>query len=195
MTGYDDPLAALHSAWCDGTASDADLFRALAGSMRRSARRAVDITLLERPNEEDVDEALTIAFLELLRNGPGVVNQSLRGLANKIAYRRGQDVARKLIRQREQIDNIRWELEAVTPTAADEEEHERLERLYEQLEECMHELTDAQQDVINSVVRGQESLSDWSSKRGVTYEAGRRMQSRALTKLRDCLTARRDARQ
>lgn len=190
MTAHDDPFAALLDDWRDDRASDADLYRALSDSMRRSARRALDITLLERPNEDDVDEAVTIAFLELLRNGPGAVNRSLRGLANRIAYRRGQDVGRKLIRQREQIEDVRRELEVVAPTAVEETEHERLEQIYDQLEACMNELTDAQRDVIDSVVRGQESLSDWTSQRGVTYEAGRRMQSRALKKLKDCVMAR-----
>lgn len=158
--------------------------------MRRAARRGLRQVLSERPSEHDVDDALETAFRELLEKGPDAIKKSLRGFASAIAYRRGQDLARKLIRARERIPQANWRLEDITPTLADEQSYERREHLLERLDDCMMTLTDDQRDLIENVVKPHRSLSSWTTHRGVTYEAGRRMRNRALEKLKLCLEAR-----
>ena len=103
MASQDDPFAALLEAWHSDTTTEADLFRALADPMRRAARKGLRNILAQRPNEDDVGEAVYDAFVILIKKGPGAVTRSLRGFASAIAYRRGQDRGRALIREREAI--------------------------------------------------------------------------------------------
>ena len=155
--------------------------------MRRAARRALREGLAERPNEDDVDEAVVRAFRTLLQKDPDEVKRSLRGYASAIAYRRGQDRARKLVRERERIKQTNWQLKVITPTPSDQEDHERRERTLDLLSDCMATLKDNQRNLIEEVVQQQVPLSDWSARRGTSYEAGRKMRIRALKKLKDCL--------
>jgi len=192
MADPDESLAALHESWREGTAGRRELFRALADTMRRGARRGLSITIMRRPNEDDVHEAMSTAFNELLRNGSDAPTHSLRGCAYSIAYRRGQDQGRKLNRERKRIRPLSWRDEVTMPAAADEKESERRERLFDHLDDCKRTLTDAQRDVIESVVQGQVSLSDWSAQRNISYEAGRRTRVRALKRLKECLGAQLD---
>lgn len=67
-----------------------------------SARQGIGSITSSDPHPQDVEDAVYDAFLELERQDPaGVV--SIVGLAKMIAYRRGQDTGRKIIRVREQV--------------------------------------------------------------------------------------------
>ena len=193
MASQDDPFAALLEAWHSDTATEGDLFRALADPMRRAARKGLRNILAQRPNEDDVGEAVYEAFVTLIGKGPGAVTRSLRGFASAIAYRRGQDRGRTLVREREAVARHAWQIQAISPETADEDEHEAREQRLDRLRGCMPALTEAQRDVIKSVIQEQVSLSNWTDQRGVSYEAGRRMLNRGLKRLHDCISAQSDA--
>jgi len=57
------------------------------------------------PDPHDVEDAVFRAFLDLEGKDPAKVT-SLVGLTKKIAYRRGQDVGRDIVRRREQIREL-----------------------------------------------------------------------------------------
>lgn len=163
-----------------------DLYVQLRDPMRRAARRGIRQLLGDAPDPEDVDEALFKAFTELLEK-VDAVQKSLEGFACSIAYRRGQDRARAIIRQREQLKNHAWEIHNVQVEAGDELRAAAQERLLAHALECMEVLTAEQREVIEATLQRQASLSDWTASRGTTYEAGRRMRERGLESLRRCV--------
>lgn len=192
MAGHsDDDAEALLAAW--HAHKDAEgLFCALRDPMRQAARQGIRRILRRTPDEADVDDALFKAFKEVLEED-SEVGRSTLGFAKIVAYRRGMDRARSIIREREQIKNQAWELDQRRVTAADALAAAARERLLHYAGPCMDSLTAEQRDVIEATVQRQESLSDWVAARGTSYEAGRRLRGRGIAALRRCIEAKRAA--
>jgi DNA-directed RNA polymerase specialized sigma24 family protein len=187
MTGHsDDELEGLLAAW--RTREEAtELFRELRDPMRRAARRGIRRVLGNTPDPADVNDVLLKAFKEVLGADPATIERSLLGFACTVAYRRGMDKARAIIREREKINAQAWQIEQLRIDAADEVAAAHRERLLRYAEDCMSTLTPEQRDVLEATVQRQESLSNWAATRGTTYEAGRRMRLRALAALARCV--------
>jgi hypothetical protein len=95
-------LEALLEDWRGGRADGADLYPALRQAMYQAARQGIGVITSSDPDPQDVEDAVYDAFCELEQQDPVNV-VSVVGLARKIAYRRGQDAGRKIVRRREQI--------------------------------------------------------------------------------------------
>lgn len=175
--------------WRAGRAQTVDLYRALRGPMYRAARQGVRSITAQRPDTQDVEDAVFTAFKKLEQKDPATVT-SIVGLARRIAYRRGQDRGRAAVRRREQIaqameDPTIVEAMAVTePEIAAEAERERL---YVRATACLDELTPDQADVVRATVMGDEGLSDWAFRNGKSHQAASRQRDRALKALARCI--------
>lgn len=165
----------------------AELFLELRDPMRRAARRGIRRVLARAPDPADVDDVLLKAFKEVLAADREGNVRSLIGFACTVAYRRGMDKARSIIRERRQIKQQARAIHQLQIEAADEVAAAHHERLLGFAEDCMSTLTPDQRDVVEATVQRQESLSNWVTARGTTYEAGRRMRERALASLRRCV--------
>src|SRR5436309_12626792 len=95
------------------------LFAALRDPMRQAARQGIRRILRRTPDEADVNDVLYKAFKEVLEDDSEEVRRSPLGFAKVVAYRRGMDRARSIIREREQIKNQAWELDQRRVTAVD----------------------------------------------------------------------------
>jgi hypothetical protein len=101
QVGTDDEE--LLDSWRQGRVRD--LYMAVRAPMRQAASQGIASITASRPDPHDVEDAVYDAFTELeLRNPASVV--SVVGLAKKIAYRRGQDTGRKIIRRREKMHKL-----------------------------------------------------------------------------------------
>ena len=193
MAGHgDDDVEDLLAAWHAHREAE-KLFVALRNPMRQAARQGIRRILCRDPDEADVDDVLFTAFKEVLGDDSEEARRSPLGFAKVVAYRRGMDRARFIIREREQIKNHAWELNQRRVTAADALAAAERERLLRYAEDCMGGLTVEQRDIIEATVQRQESLSDWVAARGTSYEAGRRLRGRGIAALRRCIEARRAA--
>jgi hypothetical protein len=193
MAGYSDHDAEdLLAAWNAHREAE-KLFAALRDPMRQAARQGIRRILRRTPDEADVNDVLFKAFKEVLEDDSEEVRRSPLGFAKVVAYRRGMDRARCIIREREQIKDQAWELDQRRVTAADARAAAERERLLRYAEDCMGGLTAEQRDVIEATVQRQESLSDWVAARGTSYEAGRRLRARGIAALRRCIEAKRAA--
>jgi hypothetical protein len=184
----EDLLAAWHA---HGQAEE--LFIALRDPMRQAARQGIRRILRRTPDEADVDDAVVKAFKEVLASDAEEAKRSPMGFAKVVAYRRGMDRARSIIREREQIKNQAWELDQRRVTTQEAAAAEERERVLRYAEDCMDSLTAEQREVIEATVQRQESLSDWVAARGTSYEAGRRMRGRGIAALRRCIEMKRAA--
>jgi DNA-directed RNA polymerase specialized sigma24 family protein len=184
----DDDAEDLLAAWHARKEAE-KLFAVLRDPMRQAARQGIRRILRRTPDEADVNDVLFKAFKEVLEDNAGEVRRSPLGFAKVVAYRRGMDRARSIIREREQIKNQAWELDQRRVTAADTLAAVERERLLRYAEDCMDRLTAEQRDVIEATVQRQESLSDWVAVRGTSYEAGRRLRARGIAALRRCIEA------
>jgi hypothetical protein len=169
MAGHsDDDAEDLLAAWHAHSEAE-ELFAALRDPMRQATRQGVRRILGQTPDEADVNEALFKAFREVLEDDSEEVRRSPMGFAKVVAYRRGMDRARSIIRRREQIKDQAWEIDQRRVTAADALAAAEREQLFGYAEECMDGLTAEQRDVIEATVQRQESLSDWVAARGTSY--------------------------
>jgi hypothetical protein len=193
MAGHrDDDAEDLLAAWhVHGEAEK--LFAALRDPMRHAARQGIRRILRRTPDEADVNDALFKAFTKVLEDDSEEARRSLLGFAKVVANRRGMDQARSIIRSREQIKSQAWALDQRRVTAADVLAAAERERVLRYAEDCMDGLTAEQREVIEATVQRQESLSDWVTRRGTSYEAGRRLRGRGIAALKRCIEAKRAA--
>jgi DNA-directed RNA polymerase specialized sigma24 family protein len=193
----DDELDWLHDRWRRGDRDDRALFVELRGPMRRAANAGIRRMTSSRPNAEDVDEAVLVAFRELLGRDPHEIH-TLVGLAARMALRRGQDIGRRLNRRRELPDIDAIGADAHDRAALDPEdellEAERAadrELLYRLALECVAALVPGQAEVVEAtVLRGQE-LADWAKQKRKSYQAAHKQRSKALHALLRCVNAKR----
>jgi DNA-directed RNA polymerase specialized sigma24 family protein len=175
--------------WRAGRAQTADLYRALRGPMYRAARQGVRSITAQRPDTQDVEDAVFTAFKELEQKDPATVT-SIVGLARRIAYRRGQDRGRAAVRRREQIAQAMEDPTIVEAMAVTEQEvaaEAERERLYVRAAACLDELTPDQADVVRATVMGDEGLSDWAFRNEKSHQAASRQRDRALKALARCI--------
>jgi RNA polymerase sigma factor (sigma-70 family) len=189
-------LEALLEDWRRGRADGADLYRALREAMYQAARQGIGMITSSDPDPHDVEDAVYSAFRELERQDPAFV-VSLVGLAMKIAYRRGQDAGRRVVRRREQIRDMLAD-RAVTAEVQFRDDDVRAAADQEVLAGhalgCLEALTDEQRDVVRATLMDRESLSNWALRTGKTHQAASRQRSRALESLRRCTEVKRSGR-
>jgi DNA-directed RNA polymerase specialized sigma24 family protein len=175
--------------WRTGRAQTADLYAALRSPMYRAARQGVVSITSQRPDPQDVEDAVFTAFKELEQKDHTTVT-SIVGLARRVAYRRGQDRGRAAVRRREQIERAMDDpafIEATTVTEAEVAHEAKRERVYEQAMRCLEELTEDQAAVVRATVMGDEGLSDWAFRNGKSHQAASRQRDRALKALARCI--------
>lgn len=175
--------------WRAGRAQTADLYAALRSPMYRAARQGVVSITSQRPDPQDVEDAVFTAFKELEQKDPTTVT-SIVGLARRIAYRRGQDRGRAAVRRREQIERAAADpafIEATTVTEKEIAVEAASERVYAQAMRCLDELTADQAAVVRATVMGDEGLSDWAFRNGKSHQAASRQRDRALKALARCI--------
>lgn len=187
---------ALLEDWRGGRADDADLYRALREGMYQAARQGIGMVTSSDPDPHDVEDAVYSAFCELEQKDPANV-VSLVGLARKIAYRRGQDAGRRVVRRREQVRDT-WADRVVAAEVQFRDDDVRAAADQEVLAgdalDCLKALTDEQRDVVRTTLMGRESLSNWALRTGKTHQAASRQRSRALESLRRCIELKRSGR-
>jgi DNA-directed RNA polymerase specialized sigma24 family protein len=179
----------LLDAWRQGRAERRDLYQVVQAPMRQAARQGIGSITASRPDPQDVENTVYDAFIELEQKDPARV-VSLVGLAKKMAFRRGQDAGRKIIREREQMNKMAIDL----ATTADPEFHDddvraaaAQEVLTERALDCMEGLPEEQRDVVQATIMERESLSDWALRTGKSHQAASQQRARALAALRRCV--------
>ncbi|MEU4254373.1 hypothetical protein AB0F15_43980 [Amycolatopsis sp. NPDC026612] len=183
----------LLGAWQDGRAERLDVFKAASAPMRQRARQGIAMVTADVVYEHDVDDVVYDAFLELERIGPAGV-KSLIGFAKTIAYRRGQDAGRAIIRERERMRDLVIDLGVTAdPQFAEDDVREAAEQevLLQVALECMKGLTDEQRAVVHETIMNRTTLSDWALQTGRSYQSVGRQRDRALDALRRCVNRKR----
>ena len=102
--GRDDPER-LIVAW-NFSANALEVFKELRDPMRQAARRGLRFVLSQAPNEGDVDDVVTRAFSEVLKDISDEVKRDPVAFAKVVAHRRGVDRGRVIIREREKIKDL-----------------------------------------------------------------------------------------
>jgi DNA-directed RNA polymerase specialized sigma24 family protein len=192
----------LHDRWRRGDRDDRALFLVLRGPMRRAAAGAIRRMTGGSANAEDVDEAVVMAFTELVTHDPDAI-ATLVGFAARIAWRRGQDVGRRLNRAREHPDSDTVEAlgagggidDRTIPDPEGEllaaERFAERERTFQLAMLCVEQLPPGQAEVVAAtVLRGQE-LAAWAGEQGKSYQAAHKQRAKALRALNRCVEARR----
>jgi DNA-directed RNA polymerase specialized sigma24 family protein len=186
-TDEEEPLGAWRQDWRH------DLYLTVRAPMRQAASQGIASITSSRADPQDVENAVYNAFIELERQDLTNVI-SVVGLAKKIAYRRGQDTGRKIIREREQMHKLMIDL-IVTDDPQFQDDDIRAaaarEVLIGQALDCMEGLTEEQRDVVQATIMGHESLSDWASRTGKSHQAASRQRTRALEALHRCVQSKR----
>jgi DNA-directed RNA polymerase specialized sigma24 family protein len=184
--------------WQGGERDDRALFLVLRDPMRRAAAGGIRRMTGARANADDVDDAVFTAFTELIRQDPATIG-SLVGLASQVAWRRGQDLGRRLNRARELPDTDAVAAGADDDrTASDPEEQvleaERFaerEHIFRLAMECVAQLPAGQAEVVEATVLRSQELTAWAEAQGKSYQAAHKQRAKALRALIRCVTARR----
>jgi DNA-directed RNA polymerase specialized sigma24 family protein len=163
------------------------LFESVRDPMRQAARRALWNGLSERPDEQDVDDAVFRAFKQLMEKDLSMTTNVI-GLAMTIAKRRGQDRSREIVRARNRLRDQSWRINNDRIERSDIEAASAEHLLLTYAEDCMRSLSEDHLSVIVDTVMELRSLSDWALERGVSYEAARRMRERAMKNLERCVS-------
>ena len=191
QVGTDDE--GLLGAWRQGWRRD--LYAAVREPMYQAASQGIGSITSSKPDPQDVEDTVYDAFVELERQDHANVI-SVVGLARKIAYRRGQDTGRRIIREREQMHKLMVDL-IVTNDQQFHDEDVRdaaaREVLIGHALECMGALTEEQRDVVRATIMGHESLSDWALRNRKSHQAASRQRIRAVDALHGCVQSKRSA--
>lgn len=193
MDDVETELEALLENWRAGRASRTDLYLAVRAPMRQAARRGIGMITSSDPDTQGIEDVVWDAFLELERQDRATV-RSVAGLAWRIAYRRGQDAGRRLIRRREQIHLLTDRAVTSEIEFREEDVHAAAcqEVLLDHLQDCMEALTDEQRDVIRATVMGRENVSNWAVRTSKTHQAASAQRRRAIESLRRCVELKRN---
>jgi len=160
--------------------------------MYQAARSGIFSITSSDPDLQDVEDAVYDAFVQLSAKDPADVS-SVTGLAKVIARRRGQDIGRRVVRGREQIEELlanplarALEFDDGDVRAAEEDE-----RVLAMAEGCFERLTEEQRDLVAKTIMGQELLSDWAVRKGRSHQAASRQRRRAIEAIRRCIVSKR----
>jgi DNA-directed RNA polymerase specialized sigma24 family protein len=184
--------------WQGGERDDRALFLVLREPMRRAAAGGIRRMTGMRANADDVDDAVYTAFTELTRRDPAQIS-TLVGLACQMAWRRGQDLGRRLNRARELPDSDVVEAYAGDQRSASDPEQDLLEaerfaereHMFRLAMECVGRLPPGQADVVHATVLRSQELTAWAEAQGKSYQAAHKQRAKALQALIRCVTARR----
>jgi len=179
--------------WRQGQLDERGLYAAVRGSMYQAARSGISSITSSYPDPQDVEDAVYDAFVQLWAKDPADVS-SVTGLAKVIARRRGQDIGRRVVREREQIGELLTDplaMAAVEFQDQDVRAAEEDERVLAMAEECIERLTEEQRDLVTKTIMGQEQLSDWALRKGTSHQAASRQRRRAIESIKRCIAAKR----
>ena len=175
----------------DDAADRLALFLEVGDTMRAGARKGIRGVLRSVPSEHDVEEVVVQSFNELLRKDHSRV-ESIRGMAHQIAYRRGFDRGRRVMREWRSTRTGDVELLGL-PDAASDHRPDEVAATMAIVQRCKEHLTIDQREVISATVEGTIDgtmpLKEYAQRRGTSYEACRRMLNRGIAALRRCLQA------
>lgn len=167
------------------------LFLDVRNAMRAGGRKGIRRVLGSLPSEHDVEDVVVQSFNELWRSDRSGI-ESLTGMAFRIAYRRGIDRGRRVLRERRDVRAAREDLSRLSIERSDRDLIEDAATL-EIVQRCKEHLTIDQREVISATVEGTIDgtipLKEYAKLRGTSYEACRRMVKRAIRALTKCLEA------
>ena len=184
-------LEELVERWQTGYGDVRSLYESLRDGMHQHARRGIQRVIAKPPDEHRVSDVVYTAFIELLRGDPAAMTSPV-GLAKTIAYRRGIDEGRRILRERQRISS----LDALEVATSLPDKREILaaveeEALHQLVTKCLEVLTAEQRAVVRATVMGSQTLSDWALTAGTSHQAVSRQRSRALDALRRCVNRQR----
>jgi RNA polymerase sigma factor (sigma-70 family) len=186
-------LDELVERWQTGYGDVRGLYESLREGMHQTARRGIQRVIARPPDEHRVSDVVYIAFLELLRGDPAAMTSPV-GLAKTIAYRRGIDEGRRILRERQRISSIdALEIATTLPDKREILAAAEEEALHQLVTTCLESLTTDQRAVVRATVMGNQTLTDWALTAGTSHQAVSRQRSRALDALRRCVKRRRAA--
>jgi DNA-directed RNA polymerase specialized sigma24 family protein len=180
--------------WRQGQLHGRVLYTAVRGPMYQAARSGISSITSSDPDPQDVEDAVYEAFVQLSDKDPADVS-SVTGLAKVIARRRGQDIGRKVVREREQIEEL-----LINPLAMaaaefrdqDVRAAEEDEKVLAAARVCIERLTQEQRDLVTKTIMGQEQLSDWALSKGTSHQAASRQRRRAIEAIKRCIASKRN---
>jgi DNA-directed RNA polymerase specialized sigma24 family protein len=166
-----------------------DLYAAIREPMHQAARRGIRWITSSDPDPRDVEEAVADAFKQLWDMDPAEVT-SVIGLAKTIALRRGQDIGRDVVREREGIKkfiadplaNPAVEFSNEDVRAAEEEEE-----LLGMAKDCVERLPEEHRDLVVHTIMGPETLSDWALRKGKSHQAASKQKRKAVEAIQRCI--------
>jgi DNA-directed RNA polymerase specialized sigma24 family protein len=175
--------------WRQGRLDAPTLYTAVRDPMRQAARSGIRSITSSDPDPQDVEDAVYDAFVELSAKDPAGVS-AIIGLAKMIARRRGQDIGRKVVRRREQIEDL---LADPVATAAVEfrDEDVRAAQEEEELlaiaEKCIEHLPEEHRDLVMHTITGPETLSNWALRKGKSHQAASKQKRKAIEAIQRCI--------
>jgi DNA-directed RNA polymerase specialized sigma24 family protein len=180
--------------WRQGQLNVRALYIAVREPMYQAARSGIYSITSSDPDPQSVEDAVYDAFVQLSDKDPADVS-SVIGLAKVIARRRGQDIGRRVVREREQIEELLanplamavMEFHDQDVRAAEEDE-----RVLAMARGCLGWLTEEQRDLVTKTIMGQEQLSDWALRKGRSHQAASRQRTRAIETIKRCIASKRN---
>ena len=179
--------------WRQGQLDALVLYAAVRGPMYQSARRGISSITSSDPDPHDVEEAVHDAFLQLQDKDPADVSTVI-GLARMIALRRGQDIGRRVVHEREEIQGLLANpLALAIAEFRDQDVYaaEEDERMLAMAMGCVERLTVEQRDLVVRTIMEQEQLSDWALRKGTSHQAASRQRTRAIEAIKRCIASKR----
>jgi hypothetical protein len=180
--------------WRQGLLELGVLYAAVRGPMYQAARSGISSITSSDPDPQDVEDAVYDAFVQLSAKDPADVS-SVIGLAKVMARRRGQDIGRRLVREREQIEDLLANplaLVAVEFRDQDVAAAEEDEKMLSMARGCLEGLTEEQRDLVVKTIMGREQLSDWALRKGRSHQAASRQRTRAIEAIKRCIALKRN---
>lgn len=173
------------------------LYEAVKDTMHQGARRGIHAITACTPNEDDVGDIVYDAFCEFEKMNQDELS-SPQGMANHVAFQRGRDRGRKIIKQREQIDLVSQDralLGDLEFREVDAQLAQQREELARMASECLAALPADQQAVVTATLMESMRLSDWALREGKSHQAASRQRTRALESLLRCVNRKRRSQQ
>lgn len=167
------------------------LFVDVEDAMRAAARKGIRLVVGAVPSEPDVEDVVVQSFNELWRMDRSRI-KSLARMAYRIAYLRGIDRGRRVLRERRDDRAVGKDLVRLSDEESDRRQAEDAATLAI-VQRCKQHLTIDQREIISATVEGTIDgtmpLKEYAQQRGTSYEACRRMLNRGIAALRRCLEA------
>ena len=180
--------------WRQGQLDERALYAAVRGPMYQAARSGISSITSSHADPQDVEDAVYNAFVQLWAMDPADVS-SVTGLAKVIARRRGQDIGRRVVREREKIGELLTNPLAMAAAEFHDQDVRAAaedERVLAMARGCIERLTEEQRDLVTKTIMGQEQLSDWVLRKGRSHQAASRQRTRAIEAIKRCIASKRN---